>query len=202
MLKNKDGTPYTLRSPNPLTKDQFWNELVLHNFVWDYIDAEETIIKREKRLETPHKPVKRIPEPEKQPELPPEPEKPSLEISEPVKETEPVKEVETFIPIRSSLKEDRKILKNTVLIHCLPFKKGGYGKKFAFEGVVSRREDFGIVFWTPVEIETLSVVYPSVYVDGNISFGDYQWWKIDKVSPKNGGFVVHGIVSDIQPDFS
>ena len=32
VIKNKDGTPYTLRGPNPLMKEQdLWAEFQLHN---------------------------------------------------------------------------------------------------------------------------------------------------------------------------
>ena len=211
VLKNSDGSVYAVRSPNPLTKDQFWNELVLHNFVWDFIDTEDTLLKREKPTEKPPKREKQAEksvEPEKQIEQAPtpekEPEKP-IEVEEQMEEVvipEPEQEPESFIPIKTSLKEDRRILKNTVIIHCLPFGSGGYGKKFTFEGVIIKREDFGIIFWTPIKIDTLSIVYPSAYVDGGYSFGDYQWWKIDKIQPKNQGFIVHGIISEVQPDFS
>ena len=180
MLKNKDGTPYRLNSPNPLVKDQVWDDLVLHNWEWEYIPKNTP---SEKLLEKP---------PELEPIIVPEPKIPEPEI----KITEP------DIPITASLKGDRKLVKNLVVAHCLPKEGSGYGKKFSFEAVILKRADFNIVFWTPIKLELGSIIYPSVKVDGNISYGDYQWWKIDKVESKKQGYLISGMISDVQPDFS
>ena len=191
MLKNKDGTPYKLSSPNPLVKDQLWQELVLHNWNWNYIDTD--IAKPEPIQPTPEPEPELVPEPE--PELAPEELEPEPELAPEELVPEPEEE---FIPIISSLKGERKLLKNMVLVHCLP----KTGKKFSFEAVILKRGDFGIIFWAPIQIETGSIIYPSVYIDGNRSYGDFQWWKVDKTEPKNQGFLISGMISDIQPDFS
>jgi hypothetical protein len=184
MLKNSDGSSYKLNGPNPLSKDQVWQELILHNWTWDFINEEAKKPQIEEPIEEP------IAEPIAEPII--------KELIEPpeIKDSEPV------IPITSSLKGERKLLKNMVLVHCLPRTNDGFGKKFIFEAVIIRRESFNIIFWAPIKIIIGSIIYPSVYVDGGNSYGDYQWWKIDKIEPKQQGFLVSGMISDIQPDFS
>ena len=203
---NKDGTPFSLRKPNPLLADQDSHDLILHNFFWDYIDEDEaklpgnTIIKQEKQLKK-----EIIPEIKLNPvKIEQETFDAGLQITiETPKIPEVIPEPEIqIIPIKATLKEDKKLLKNTALVHCLPKTNTGYGKKFSFEAVIIKQADFGIVFWTPAKLELLSIVYPSVYVDGNIPFGDYQWWKVNGIEPKKQGYLTSAIVSELQPDFS
>ena len=189
VLRNKDGSIYKVNGPNPLVKDQNWDEFVLHNWKWDFSEAEK-LTKSEKLKYIPP-PVEPVPEE-------PEEEKVDIPEEEKVDIPEPVEPKQEVIPIMSSLKGEARLLKNIVLVHCLPPK----GLKFTFEAVIVQRESFHIVFWAPIKLEMGSVIYPSVYVDGNRSLGDYQWWKVNRMEPKKDGFLMSAIISDLQPDFS
>jgi hypothetical protein len=179
MLRNKDGSPFILNNPNPLVKNQASENLILYNFIWDYLDEEQSKILHQK---IEHTPIIHSEEPEKEPE--------PVQIPEPKE-----------IIIKTTLKEEKK-LQNTILVYCLPKTASSYGEKFTFEGVFVRREDFSIVLWTPIKLELLSIIYPSRYIDGDIPFGDFQWWKVKEIQEKKQGYLVTAIISEIQPDFS
>jgi len=78
-----------------------------------------------------------------------------------------------------------------------------YGKKFSFEGIIIQRDDLTIQFWTTVQQVTQgSIVFPSKYINRKESCEDYRWWSVQKIVPKSGGFLLHAIPSNVNPDFS
>ena len=193
-IKNKDGTVFRLRGPNPLMKKQKnWEEeeeFVLHNCEWDnetrqdegdvVTDQSDFNVKSDVSLEEPIE----LEPPEPEPEPEPEPPKPY----------EPQK---TFQ------------LENKIKIHCLPLvtiehhdelynevrKSQQYGAKFLFEGIIINQNDFSLIFWSDIKtIEAGSIVYPQTK--------EKRWWKVTKKEPKGWGYVFTTMPSDIQPDFS
>jgi hypothetical protein len=177
-IKNKDGTPFRLQSPNPLTKEQVHEEdWILHNFNWEPIPTDEKEI------------------------APPTP--PSLGVVEspPIPEPEPPKPEP--IPVLNRAEEQSRNLKNIVIFHCLPTDTtGAYLPKFDFEGIFVLQEDLETGFWTNISINPGSIVYPSRLAENNKKFQDYRWWKVDRCIPKGKGFLIHAIISDVCPDFT
>ena len=196
MIKNKDGKPYLLTSPNPLGKSQeVWKKdekFILYNFNWKKVLLELNDL------------IPSFSDPDPLP---------IVQVAEPVIIEEPV--IETPIPepdkkVKRKLNEE-----NIVIFHCQPASIRyvrdelydeerpivEYGEKFTFEGVVIERGDLSTLFWAGIEIPEKSVVFPSKYRTG-IKYGEHRWWKISKSKEKSGGYLHETIPSDYQPDFS
>ncbi|MHA2043419.1 MAG: hypothetical protein ACW99G_01420 [Candidatus Thorarchaeota archaeon] len=212
-MKNKDGTPVRLKSPNPLGKTQDKNflkeaDIILHNFNW----SEEIVDDLEKVTPLPsdmkiEAEVKTIPIERPEPESSFEPPKAiPVEVPVPV-QTIPVETPEPTLPSQ---------FKITVSMFCLPgkyktvrdelygdsFQKRVFGKKFSFESIMLETGDLGIHFWTTVPHLTKgSIVYPYCYSDGQ-RYGEFRWWEISNIEEKSGGYLVDAIMSTLQPDFS
>lgn len=130
----------------------------------------------------------------------------------------------------NSLKEEAKALKeetptapesmgnetNAIIVHCHPAtikerkddlygdvrRTVKYGKKFVFEALLLDSNDFEIQLYTKTAISEGSIIYPAKYKDGE-SFAQYRWWEIKKKKERpDGGFLLSGIVTDQQRDFS
>jgi len=190
-IKNKDGTIYTLKGPNPLMKEQEnFKEFALHNFKWTpevhtsptkVVPAESDFnIKKLDVQEQKSEPKKEEPQPKK------------IEVVEKIEKSEDVP-------------GDPRITR----IHCLPVKTEKkidelygeartvrkYDDPFLFEAVIVDQNDFSIVFWTNINIlEEGSIIYPANK--------DKRWWKVNKMESKNEGYLYDGYPSDIHPDFS
>jgi hypothetical protein len=190
-IKNRDGTPYKFSSPNPLMKNQTgWSrkgEFILYNCTWDadvYADPNMQVILKPK-YEAP---------PIQKKALPTHPEEEVI-VAEPPQELED----SDFAHLRDQ----------AIQIHCLParyrehkdalygqrYKTIRYGNKFTFEGIIVAQEDLFMEFWTTVkEVTAGSVVFPMNR--------DKRWWRVDAITPKTGGLLIRGVLSDYQPDFS
>lgn len=190
VIKNKDGSIFVLSKPNPLTRNQEWENLILYNCHWRG-EVVPDVYKKPLKMDLPKV------------------ELPSIEIPEPKSPEEVVVEVP-----KQGFSE--KTLKNIVKVYCLPanviIEKDElydeerqtiqYGDKFAFEAVVIERGDLQIRLWTMHLLDRQSIIFPSVYVKGDINFGDYRWWKVNTIEEKSGGYIITAIPSDTQPDFS
>ena len=190
-LKNKDGTTYQLNKPNPLTDGQVWRDMIFYNCCWEGEVVPDTTARplMTKKFELP-----KIAASEIEPLIEPKPIQPELDKSE--------------IPER--------VLKNIVRVYCLPARIEtekdelydeerevlGYGEKFSFEAIMIERTDFYIKMWTRKILPIQSIIYPSVFVKGEIKFGDYRWWKVMEMEEKSGGYLVTSVPSELQPDFS
>jgi hypothetical protein len=189
-IKNKDGTVYKINGPNPLLKEQDnFKNFVLHNFKWE----PEVHEKKQPKIEIP-KIEEKVPEVSKAPETPKIPE---IEIEEKIQVVEKLKSKETS-PNNP----------NVTRVHCLPAKIekriddlygeiktiNTWGDPFLFESVIIGQNDFMIEFWTNIEIETNSIVYPANR--------DKRWWKINKKKEKEEGYLYNAIPSNIHPDFT
>jgi hypothetical protein len=211
VIKNKDGSVYKLQGPNPLMEDQsFWNDLenfTLHNTEWKktIFGDDGELIPRNNDFQVD------VASPVAEPDL----EKPKSNPPEVVLPPMPDTPVETIKEVKNEPKEipkdDNKlpVIKNKVIIHCLPastkehfddfygehYNKISYGDKFSFEAVIVENEDLAMTFWTTTDkVTPASVVYPQV--------GEKRWWRVQTKIEKSGGYLIYAIISDIQPDFS
>lgn len=180
-IRNKDGSLFELKKPNPLMQNQEIKEewYAVHNFD---VPKGETLVYDE--LPEPVVPiVKQVEKVEIAP--PPEPVVPP-----------PAEEKKESIP-----KEDK------LICYCLPAKfvevhdevydevrrKLTYGEKFRFEAVPVRLSDIGYTLWTNILIENQSIIY---------SPEDRRWWKVSRTMMQdNGGFLIECIPSMHKPSF-
>jgi len=197
VIKNKNGTVFKLRGPNPLMKKQkSWDDnedFILHNCEWDNETLEDhggvVVEKSDFNVKS------------------------DLQAEEPIKE-EPIKikeKIDNAPKSESTSYEPQKTfqLENKIKIHCLPLittehhdelydeirKSQQYGSKFLFEGIIINQNDFSLIFWSDIKkMEKGSIVYPQTK--------EKRWWKITKKEPKGWGFIFTTTPSDIQPDFS
>lgn len=195
-IKNKDGTVYKLKGPNPLMKSQkAWKKdekFQVHNFDWT-----PEVVKDDGEKAKPHKTDFQV--------------KASAVVLEPVKIQPPELELEEEIEIVSEIKPQASSQKfnNSIQIHCLPASikihrdelydeirhRTTYGNKFKFEAIVVESEDMLFRFWTNVDnIGAGSIVFPQTH--------DKRWWKISSKQEKAGGFIYECFPSDEMPDFS
>jgi hypothetical protein len=217
MIKNKDGTPYTLGKPNKLSAGQVrWDlaKMVFHNWQWDEILFDSIINAAEVLEELPElEPVaKSVPQT-------------TIEI---IDKGENAKSEPTMprSPTPRSQPEQKKPqpeipelpeLKNVVLFHCLPIQPRShdsmyeedmgpitYGEKFVFPGVLLANIDLKMQFWTTdpnSQINVQSIVYPFMYKDGP-KLNEFRWWVVSTKIPKSVGYVFESVPSTFQPDFS
>lgn len=230
MLKNKDGSSYSLRKPNPLGISQKTfavDKLRLHNFRW----KSQTIFDDSPDV----KPITRS-----SVVVTPEKSKPVIEVIE--TDIPPVVEIEesNFIPVVEEeltempvivaekalepeaspiIEKKHSKIKHRVIFHCLPVTynktktdfyeedrtKASYGDKFTFEGVVVNHTDLAILFWTNAEpVSKGSIIFPSTITDGKNQkkYGEYRWWKVVERTKERNGWLMRAIPTEVQPDFS
>ncbi len=196
-IYNKDGTPFRLKGPNPLMKEQEitndWH--LVHNF-----RANEEIVNY-RPGKKPTKKVIKAPEPEPEPpkvepvvEVKPEPmpviEEPEVEVEDEVTPPEPVKEEP-----RGSMCW---CLPATVKQYIDPLYgetkvKLAYGDKFKIEVVPVQVGDINYSVWTTAMVPTNSILYMPQ---------DRRWWRVLKTTLQdNGGFIVTCMPSTEKPSF-
>ena len=215
-IKDKDGTIYTLRGPDPLfdTQDN-WNrdKVTLLNMKWNGIVVEDKKkhSKSSKPLEGFNLSTVDEPEIDNVPVQLPKIEEPPKENIAIVRKPVVISE-EPPAPKLPPKKVDQTTAdlldKHKVMFHCLPIIKvkhhddlydadtytTGFGKKFTFAGIIVEETDLQLLFWTDREIAEKSVVFPY-----NRSI---RCWRIEKAEPKSGGFMYLGYPSDVSPDWS
>lgn len=178
-IKNKDGSTFTLKAPNPLMKDMsLWkNKYILHNCNWAPVNVEDS-----------HGPTM----------LP----KTAIPIKESVTAAEtPIIPVLEEVP---TTPDDGRIQ-----VWCLPaqvreqvdklygqkFQRIKYGKKFMFEALVMEEDDLYMVLWTNTRAVTEgSVIFPRNQ--------DKRWWRINEIIDKDGGYAIMAVACEFTPEFS
>ena len=219
-IKNKDGSVYKLRSPNPIMKVQdVWSGFEVHNMSFqeqtESCENGEPKKKLTKKInlgqitQEEEKPAEKIaintvPEPEKI-ELPKFDEEPK---PPPPPQTAFIEEKDDGIIRPTQINEKLKNYKKTIL-HCLPATvkslyddlyndrsyKITYGKKFTFEVILIEESDMLLVFWTHLQnLEKFSILYPQNF--------EKRWWKIDAIKLAPEGFFVRCLPSDDHPSFT
>ncbi len=190
-IKNKDGSTYTLRGPNPLMKNQErWDKakIVFHNMKWGGTTlADDTVVDTFKTdLIIPVNPEP-TPEPEPEPEVLPDPPPP---VAEKPRETETISVPKvTFKCQPATLRERKDPLYGDVT------KTIQYGEPFSFEGIVVKNEYLSFQFWTTVsQITEGAIVFPQNQ--------DRRWWRVMQKAPKTGGWLYDCVISDKQFSFA
>jgi hypothetical protein len=198
-IKNKDGSVYKLRGPNPLMKTQKkWekSDFKLHNFDWksEAVENNEEINPIDSDFEVNQETnvvVEPLPEPE--PKIEPEENRPKV-VTSIKKDALPPEE------------ELSPAMQNKIQAYCLPAlihndslygetRVGRkYGTKFTFEAILMEHNGFAMLFWSGIQMEKGSIIYPQIK--------EKRWWKIIASEEKAGGFIYQLIPSDVQPDFS
>lgn len=173
-LKNKDGSLYKLRTPNPIMSEMsMWDKkdkLVIHNTCGKTIHYEDTVI-------NPKTEVAELPEPEP--------------VSRPVDKFDEIPIIESIDSPENSQSDIEKIQ-----VWCQPVVDGELGKKFIFEAILEEEGDFQILLFTTTDAVTKgSVIFPKTY--------DKRWWLVSEVAKGEDGLTrVIGTITDYQPEFS
>jgi hypothetical protein len=226
-IKNKDGSVYTLRGPNPLLSEQAdWDKsqvrlINMRGWKSEVVEDERSPVREMKRnvidigeelgLEENPKPkaipakdfIKEIVEtPKPKPKAKPEP-KP-----EPKSE---VKEAEDGVVINANPRLARIIKERGVEFFCAPV-IGQEDHVDEFYGTSYQTPIFGdqfefdavIVDQSDLQLQFWCVkpVGLNSIVYRKVEDGGERWWRIQEVEPKSGGWLVLAYTSDVNPDFS
>ena len=222
VIKNKDGTVYKVRSPNPIMMTQeIWDKFTVHNMKFDAdtvsnkdavkpasnkIDfGVSTTIKQELKQET----IK-IPQPVEKPKVIQNNKIQEFEIPDfkkPEPSPEPKKEDQGDVLRPASINEKLKNYRKDIM-HCMLAEtkeivdplyddktiKVNYTRSFVFENIIIQENDMELVFWSHLDFLTRnSIVYPKN--DGR------RWWKISSIrSAPEGSFFVC-VPTSTQPSF-
>lgn len=219
-LKNKDGTVYKLRGPNPLMKDQkTWEEFRVHNMKWgseilpdaseihaiktdfqvrnnfiDELDQAAAEVGKESDIKVVESPT----------------------ISEPRVVLEPKSEITVVENKIVEAPRPENIEHSTipkVFIHCLPafldkkiddvygdtVETLKYKSPFSFEGIILDQSDLTFKFWTESNDMTNQILQGSVLYPKTLQ---KRWWKVQERMEKTGGWIVTAHPSDYQPHFA
>ena len=182
-IKNKDGSVYRLKGPNPIMQGQeVWTDFVTHNMKWAAEIQESELL-----------PAPKITH-----------EKTFFEELVETKEILPKEESQEIAVAAESPTEN---LPKTI-IHCLPaiiksrkdnlydeeYKTIQYGQPFEFEAISVQEEDLFIQLWTnATKVGQGAILYPKV--------GLKRWWRVQEVAEKDGGSLLTALPSDYHPAF-
>jgi len=205
-LKTSDGKPYrTLFEPNPILKEQESIEeknLVFHNFKW-----EPTVVEG-------LPPVTQQKKKKKRPALKPESLSASTQddfmelIRKEASELKAEKKPEPPKP------KDIMDNNNVVIVHCQTAtirereddfygetrKTIQYGENTQFEALIVESNDLGISLFVKNDVSIGSVLYPSVYKNGE-KLNDNRWWRVTRSKPTKDGFILIGEITNYQASF-
>lgn len=177
-LKNKDGTPYKLPSPNPIMVIQnYWKDFRLHN-----LPGKITIFDKEINL------VNSL-SPKTEPEITKEEIKTEPKIVTPVKKQEEDKNMISVWCSPVVMKEQKDELYGT------SFLKSFYGEKFIFSAIMKSQNDFSLILLTDEEkVTENSILYPKT--------SDKRWWKVEKIIEQESHKELYCSISDFTPKFT
>lgn len=220
-LKNKDGTVYKLRGPNPVLKDQkLWDSFKIHNMQWqgeiqpdasdihtirtdfqvrnNFLDDLDQAAAEQEAKSVDIKVV----------ESPVKTEMPKQQILEPIKVRE-IRAVEAPLPETIPAKS---IDVPKIFIYCLPavikdkidetygdnYRTIKYNDPFSFEGVLLDQSDLTFKFWTQADSLTSQILQGSVLFP---KVNQRRWWRVQNKVEKTGGWIITAHPSDFQPHF-
>ena len=196
-LRNKDGTPYRLSSPNPVMRTQvLWGseKFILHNMKWSGETYQDKM----------------------QPESPPPDKHSFMSELQSTKPEEPRREQPAETPRAAKVEvrsDPQRVEAETrpeiekIFIHLLPAttrtkvdelygdikKTVYYGEPTSFEAVELEHQDFTYRIWTELDIGLESILFPKT--------NNKRWWKVKSKERKASGWVVSAMPSDYQPSF-
>ena len=204
-IKNKDGSVYKLKSPNPIMKSQdVWNNFTLHNMIFEQTTEEDKVkLKKNPKISMGTTVVveeKKIQEKEVIKAPPPPPPKPKIN-----EDTNNSQDYEVERPVSISNKLDG--LPKTIF-NCLPAIvseklddlygdksiKVTYGTKFTFEAIILDETDMNLVFWTHLEkINKFTILYPKNK--------EKRWWQVESTKKAPEGNFIKCFPSYSHPNF-
>lgn len=200
-IKDKNGKIYTLRGPNPLLNDQTeWdkNKVILHNFGNAEIQSAPAPIQENIVVVPPVKQeAKFIPAQTFIEEIKSEPKKLPVEEIKPEPKIDPVakilkeKGIQYYCAPITGYKEHHDELYGSQ--YTTPI----YGEQFIFPAIVIDQSDLQIQIWCQKELTDNSIIFQKI----KEGVWEQRWWKIKETEPKSGGYLVIGVVSDINPSF-
>ena len=200
VIRNKDGSVYKLRGPSETMKSQnIWEKFVTHNMKWGAtVQSDDTVVNKTETdfkvkdsfVEELSSTIPDMPE-ERKTERVAERQEPKVVV---VQDSRPERAAESD-GIRRSF------------VYCLPaklrtvrdslydeqFYTVDYGDPFSFEAVIVEEDDLGMKFWSTVDMERGSVVFPKTTYK--------RWWKVVSSEKRSGGSVYSCSPSDFQPHF-
>jgi len=217
-LKNKDGSVYRLKGPNPIMKEQkIWEEFRVHNMKWDNeilpdsselhaiktdfqvrnsfideLDQAAALIPKESDIKVVETPT----------------------ISEPKVILEPKSEI-TVVENKIVKPPRPENIDNSIpkiFIHCLPafldvkidsvygdnVQTLKYKSPFSFEGVILDMSDLTFKFWTQADKFTNQILQGSIIYPKT---AQKRWWRVQEIVEKTGGWIITSHPSDFQPHF-
>lgn len=179
VLKNKDGSIYSLRKPINNNQKMWSDPIKLHNFKWE----PENIKKEEvKPIAIPPKPI----------------------ITEEVKEEIPIIiATEQLIPKNLLIVHCLPVIEKKIndVLYDEEITKLMFGDKILIEAKLLEIGAFGIKLLVNESLMNGSILYPAKYADGR-SFSDFRWWKVRSCQEHEDKYIINGNLSDYQPDFS
>jgi len=206
VIKNKDGTNYKLKGPNPVaSKQNHWDDnFEMHNMEWEEVELPDADDVKKFNSDFEVKDV----------------------FSEPIEVAIPEERptVAETPEIVDKLKVNRKEkAKNIVDVWVLPAQiehnpEAERGKQYTIkyfdkklvESIIVHNDTFHMVFWTNVDFcKCGSIIYLWRNSEGDV-LRESSWWKVDKVLDetederlkKSGGFIHVCVPSEYTPDFS
>jgi hypothetical protein len=206
-IKNKDGSTFELRGPNPAMNQQTrWDpdEVVLHNFRWKGVVVRcghEGTPLPQPQIETEPTIADELFEPEvvqaQEVHVP-------VEVQEEVQEPPPPPKPKPVDAPKPKPKVTAKLR-----VHCLPasiadysddlygqsYKTIQYGEKFIADAGITNQGDLEATFWSADDrITEGSILYPMTM--------EKRWWKVVEVEERPlGGNLLYCQISEKQPRF-
>jgi hypothetical protein len=212
-IRNKDGTVYTLRGPNPLNKNMAeWDksQITLINLKWSpetVVDDKNPIKEAKEKIvdigEVLELPSKFVPAKEFIADIKEEPKQvvvPKIE--------EPKQVVLDVDPKTAKLLKER-----GVVYFCAPvtghnthtddlygdtYTTPEYGDQFKFDAILIEEEPYSLQIWCIRDLAIGSIIYRKT----SRADADACWWKIRATIPKTGGYLCEAEISSVNPDFS
>lgn len=195
IIKNRDGSTFRLRGPNPLLKSQNIGQegaaLIIHNIESLTQEIEDVVYKQQTKTIRESKPAPK-PEPAQVIDQP----KPAVQVVEQPK-PEPVKH-----KAHNDISKERK-----PVAYCLPAIEDmkydmltgkfnsttRYGEKFTFEVQMVEEDYLSCLMWGPLQEMPLNSI---IYI-----FDQRRWWKVLGTEPYQGGLLINCMPSEKNPSF-
>lgn len=220
VIKNKDGSVYKVKGPNPImVAQELWNDFELHNmeFPDDVVAQAATKKPSRNKVNLGQTIVTKQEEPRSEVNISTLPK---------VEEKAPIKKEEFSIPeIKKTPENIVKFDENEIIekpksvnpklsnypktvLCCLPTDvqekkdllygevttKITYGKKFTFEAILIEESDMHLLFWTHLDkIKRFAIFYPKNQ--------EKRWWQADAIKPAPEGYIIKCIPSINHPNF-
>jgi len=211
-IKNKDGTVYKLRGPNPLMTQQVeWDAANVRMFNIGH--KSEVVIDERSPVKEAQENVVNISEelnlvPNKESKIVPA--KQFIQEIQEIQETQ-VEPEEKPVVLSVNPKTARSLKERKEVYFCAPcvgykihdddfygqsYKTVQFGDQFMFDAITIDQSDFQLQIWCIRELTKDSIIYRKDPEGGE------RWWRISKSEPKSDGHLVLADISDLNPDFS